>query len=117
MAESRLAKLRKIALVLPEAHEEFTWESPNFRVRNKIFVMAASDGSSISMKADPDERPALLENEDRFYLPPYVATKGWIGMHLTAGVAGEPVVLLAELVTTSYCIIAPKTLVRLVVAS
>jgi predicted DNA-binding protein (MmcQ/YjbR family) len=114
MAESRLAKLRKIALALPEATEEFTWESPNFRVRKKIFVMAAPDGSSISMKADPDERPALLENEARFYLPPYVATKGWIGMHLTAGVDWSEV---AELVTTSYCIIAPKTLARLVTSS
>jgi predicted DNA-binding protein (MmcQ/YjbR family) len=107
-----LAKLRKIALALPETHEELTWESPNFRVRKKIFVMAAPDGTTISMKADPDERPALLENGERFYLPPYVATKGWIGMRLTAGVDWNEV---AELVTTSYCIIAPKTLARRVV--
>ena len=109
-----MAKLRKIALALPETHEELTWETPNFRVRKKIFVMATAGGAGMSVKADPDERPALLENADRFYLPAYVASKGWIGMHLTTGVDWDEV---AELVTTSYCIIAPKTLARMVTAS
>jgi len=112
MAESRLARLRKIALALPETHEELTWEDhPTFRVRKKIFVIVAADGSSINLKADPDERPALLANEQRFYLPPYVGSKGWIGMYLTKGVDWAEV---AELVTTSYCMIAPKTLAKLV---
>ena len=77
-------------------------------------MIAAADGLSISMKADPDERPALLENAQRFYLPPYVGSKGWIGMHLGKGVDWNEV---AELVTTSYCMIAPKTLARSVMAS
>ena len=115
MADSRLAKLRKIALALPETHEELTWEvHPTFRVRKKIFVIVAEDHSTINVKADPEERPALLANTERFYLPPYVGSKGWIGIHLTAGVDWKEV---AELVTTSYCMIAPKTLARLVVAS
>ena len=115
MADVSLAKLRKIALALPETHEELTWEDhPTFRVRKKIFVIAAADGLSISMKADPDERPALLENAERFYLPPYVGSKGWIGMHLGKGVDWNEV---AELVTTSYCMIAPKTLARSVAGS
>ena len=110
MAESRLAKLRKIALALPETHEELTWEThATFRVRKKIFVIVSEDQSSINMKADPDERPALLANEERFYRPAYVGTKGWIGMRLTKGVDWNEV---AELVTTSYCMIAPKTLAR-----
>jgi predicted DNA-binding protein (MmcQ/YjbR family) len=114
MPESRVAKLRKIALALPETHEELTWEAhPTFRVRKKIFVIVAADHSSINMKADPDERPALLANEERFFLPAYVGSKGWIGMYLTKGVDWSEV---AELVTTSYCMIAPKTLAKLVYA-
>lgn len=112
MAESRLARLRKIALALPETHEELTWEThATFRVRKKIFVIVSEDQSSISLKADPDERPALLANEERFYLPAYVGSKGWVAMYLTKGVDWGEV---AELVTTSYCMIAPKTLARLV---
>ncbi len=59
---------------------------PTFRVgggRGKMFCIAAHDGSSIRVKADPAERPALLAHGDPFYVPPYVGSKGWIGMNST----------------------------------
>ena len=34
---AQLDRLREIAMALPEATEELTWEEVNFRVRNKIF--------------------------------------------------------------------------------
>src|SRR5688572_19903377 len=36
-----LARLRKLCLALPEAHEVEAWGEPTFRVRNKIFAMYA----------------------------------------------------------------------------
>jgi predicted DNA-binding protein (MmcQ/YjbR family) len=102
-------------LALPEAFEVEAWEHPTFRVgsgRGKIFCIAADDGSSMSLKADPIEREALLEQGDPFYVPAYVGHKGWIGVQLHAkGIDWEEV---AELIATSYCLVAPKLLAKTV---
>jgi predicted DNA-binding protein (MmcQ/YjbR family) len=108
-------RVRTLCLALPEAFELLAWEHPTFRVgsgRGKIFCIAAADGSTVSIKADPIEREALLAEGEPFYLPPYVGAKGWIGVQTERVDAGE----LAELIATSYCLIAPKRLARLVTA-
>src|SRR5207253_7706838 len=89
MAKSRTASLldrvRALCLALPEAYELETWDHPTFRVgggRGKIFCTAAIDGSSVTVKADPVERDALLSEAGPFFVPPYVGTKGWVGIAL-----------------------------------
>jgi len=80
-----LERVRKLCLALPEAFEIEAWEHPTFRVgggRGKMFCIAAEDGSSVRVKADPIEREALLEQGDPFYMPAYVGTKGWVGVQL-----------------------------------
>ena len=99
-------RIRRIALGLPEATEELTWDDVNFRVRKKIFCFPAADGMTV--KADPDELDALLA-DPRFEPAPYVGRFGWVTM--TAGDdpdLGE----MAELILTSYVLVAPKTLGR-----
>lgn len=99
-----------MCLALPEAYEEETWGSATFRVRKKIFAMAADhDGrATVSMKADRDEQRALLTHGDPYFLPAYVGSKGWIGIDLgSASVRWDEV---AELVRESYRLVAPKTL-------
>jgi predicted DNA-binding protein (MmcQ/YjbR family) len=102
-------RVRALCLALPEAFEVEAWEHPTFRVgsgRGKMFCIAAQDGSSVRLKADPIEREALLAQGEPFYLPPYVGHKGWVGVRLQEpGTDWEEV---AELIATSYCLIAPK---------
>jgi predicted DNA-binding protein (MmcQ/YjbR family) len=104
-------RVRTLCLKLPEALERETWEHPTFRVgggRGKIFCTARPDGASITLKADPVERDALLAEGDRFFVPPYVGDKGWVGVRLDRpGTDWEEI---AELIATSYCLIAPKRL-------
>jgi hypothetical protein len=45
-----------------------------------IFCTAAPDGSTITLKANPVEREALLAQGAPFYVPPYVGDKGWLGV-------------------------------------
>jgi predicted DNA-binding protein (MmcQ/YjbR family) len=60
------------------------------------------------VKADPVEREALLTQGEPFYFPPYVGSKGWLGIRLdNARTDWEEV---AELIATSYHLIAPKRL-------
>ena len=101
--------MREIALALPEATEELTWGTDiNFRVRKKIFAFPWH-GDGLTFKADPEEREALLA-DDRFTPARYLARGGWLTMDLTSGTIDWQEV--AELITTSYCLIAPKTLAR-----
>lgn len=100
--------MREIAIALPEVTEEVTWgEDLNFRVNKKIFLFPGE--TSMTVKADPDEREALLA-DPRFKLAAYVGRFGWVTMDVTAKKLDWDEV--AELITTSYRLIAPKRLVK-----
>lgn len=110
---SLIERVRALCLALPESFELEAWEHPTFRVgggRGKMFCVAAADGSSIRLKADPAEREALLAQGDPFYVPPYLGAKGWVGVALDPGHADWDEV--AELIATGYCLIAPKRLAK-----
>jgi len=107
-----LARLRTICLAFPEATEKsFGGHSaPSFRVMDKLFVILFEDGSGLTLKAAPGEQAMLVSADpDRFFVPAYVGSKGWVGVRLT-----QPVdwVEVAELVEDSYRLMAPKALVR-----
>jgi predicted DNA-binding protein (MmcQ/YjbR family) len=102
-----LERMRSLAMALPEATEELTWGTDiNFRVRKKIFAFPG-DGGSLTVKADRDELPALLD-DTRFSPAPYLARGGWVRMDLTSAPVDWDEV--DELIRTSYSLIAPKKL-------
>jgi predicted DNA-binding protein (MmcQ/YjbR family) len=106
-----IERIRRLCLALPESFELETWGHPTFRVGNgqgKIFCTAAVDGSSITVKAEPLEREALLDQGEPFYLPPYVGAKGWLGLRSDHPETDWEEV--AELIAISYCLVAPKRL-------
>jgi len=108
-----LERMRKLCLALPASFELEAWEHPTFRVgsgRGRIFCIAAADGSSLRLKADPLELEALLAQGEPFFVPAYVGNKGWVGI-----VCEHPDTdweEVAELIATSYCLVAPKRLAR-----
>jgi hypothetical protein len=106
-----LARLRAICLALPEAAEKQTWEIPTFRIRDKIFAMAHDPGT-VWCKA-PRGVQAILVGADpeRFFEPPYVGHRGWIGFRLDHGTDWDEV---AALIRRSYRMTAPKRLAVLV---
>jgi hypothetical protein len=107
-----LTRLRAICLALPEAIERETWGIPTFRVREKIFTMFTSDGGTPSLwcKAPPGAQTILIEAAPaRFFRPPYVGHKGWIGVRLDSAVDWNEV---ADLVLRSYQMTAPKRLLQ-----
>ena len=114
MAKRPLDRLRAICLKLSEAAEKETWDLPTFRVRDKIFVMAIIGETPLALwcKA-PTGSQAILIGADpqRFFVPPYVGHKGWVGMRLGKGVDWRDV---DALVTRSYRLTAPKRLAALV---
>jgi len=114
MPASPLARLRKLSLALPEAHEVEAWGEPTFRVRNKIFAMYAhakhhgGGRHAVWCKAAPVNQRLMVEAApDRFFVPPYVGPSGWIGVWLDGKIDWSE---LDELLRDSYRMIAPKKL-------
>jgi hypothetical protein len=104
-------RLRAICMALPEAVEKETWDIPTFRVRDKIFAMAHSP-ESFWCKAPRGVQTILVgAAPERFFIPPYVGHKGWIGVNFdTASDWAE----VEALVRRSYRLTAPKRLATLV---
>ena len=102
--------VRRICLGFPEATEKsFGGQvAPSFRVRDKLFVVVSEDGRSMTCKAPPGVQQVLVASDpDRFFVPPYVGSKGWVGVRLDGG---AELAELAELAEESYRLIAPKRL-------
>ena len=104
-------RLRAICLELPEATEKITWETPTFRVRDKIFALVSGgpNGSEVWLKGRTGDQEMLIAAApDKFFKPPYLGPKGWIGVRFNDETDWDEV---ADLVETSYRLIAPARLV------
>ena len=115
MPPGPLARLRRICLALPEAHEAVAWGEPTFRVKNKLFAMYASANThhgggrhAVWCKAGPGNQALMVAAApSRFFVPPYVGPAGWIGIWLDGKVDWPEV---AELMRDAYRLTAPKKL-------
>lgn len=114
--DTKFERLSKVCLALPEATREMMGDHAAFKVRKKVFVYFLNnhhgDGIvSVACKVLPGDNAALAKsNPSRFYLPAYVGPRGWVALRLDVGKVDWSEV--AELVTTSYRLVAPKTLTR-----
>ena len=109
------ARLRELCLALPEAYEERAWKGTRWMVRKKTFahVLGVEDdtsGSSVVLAFRSEgEELEVLRNVGH----PFVVL-GWgrdaLGLVLDANTDWDEV---RELLTESYCVMAPKKLVAL----
>ena len=112
--QERLARLEEICLSLPGAVREEKGEHFAFLAGKKIFAYYVDNhhGDGIAglwCKVLPGENQLLVQADPRkFYLPAYVASRGWVGLRLDfASVDWKEV---KELVRGSYLQVAPKKL-------
>jgi len=110
VTQTILSRLRAICLDLPGAVEKETWDAPTFRIRDRIFAMvhATNGRPGVWCKAPAGVQTILTEADpQRFFSPPYVGPKGWIGVWLDGPIDWEE---MAELIGRSYRMTAPKRL-------
>lgn len=112
-----LAEVRRICLALPEVSERLSHGSPTFFVQGrKTFVMYLDDhhgdGRLALWCAAADGVQAMLveEEPDRFFVPPYVGHRGWIGVRLDRDLDWDEI---AGVASDAYRQVAPKRLVDL----
>ncbi len=116
---ARLQKLREICLTLPEVSERLSHGAPAWFVREKKtlanFWDNHHDDGLVAMwcAAPPGVQEELVETEpDRFYRPPYVGHRGWLGVRLDLAAADMDWDEIAGIVAESFRCVAPKTLVK-----
>jgi len=111
-----LGKLRTICLALPETTERLSHGAPTFFVRDKrAFLMVLTnhhgDGRFAVWCAAPTGMQAMLVEADpeRFFVPPYVGHRGWLGVRLDRGIHWDE---LTGIVEDAYADVAPPNLVE-----
>ena len=111
-----LARLRAICASLPEVTERPSHGTPTFFVRDKsAFVYAWLEGHHdhtfphLWCAAPPGAQEAMVAADpDRFFRPPYVGHRGWLGVRLDRRVDWDEV---SELCEDAYRTVAPARLV------
>lgn len=113
---SNMARLEATALALPEAQRvniEAWGDHPTFRVRNKNFVFCDSDATHLTVKLPGEEAAALVATREGAEPAGYgLGRSGWVALELKDPLPAAEWEEIAELVETSYRLVAPKTLVR-----
>jgi hypothetical protein len=111
-----LERLRQVCLALPETSERLSHGAPTFFVRGKrAFLMVLTDHHgdgrfAIWCAAPPEMQGMLVEADpERFFVPPYVGHRGWLGVRLDRGVDWNELAGIAE---DAYAEVAPRRLVE-----
>ena len=114
--ERTLRRLREICLALPETSERLSHGAPTFFVREKrAFLMVLTnhhgDGRFAIWCAAADGMQRMLVEADpeRFFVPPYVGHRGWLGVRLDCALDWDEVAGIAE---DAYAEVAPAKLVE-----
>jgi hypothetical protein len=114
--ERVLRRIRAICLALPEVSERLSHGAPTFFVRGKkAFLMVLTDhhgdGRFAIWCAAPTGMQSMLVEADpeRFFVPPYVGHRGWLGVRLDRGIHWDELEGIAE---DAYAEVAPARLVE-----
>ena len=116
-ADDALDTLRALCVALPQVTERLSHGEPAWFVRDKkTFVMYADhhhDERLAFWCAAPEGAQAILIGADpvRFFRPPYVGVRGWLGIYLDVPQDWDE---LAVLVRDAYLTVAPRKLAALV---
>lgn len=110
--EGSLERLRRICLGLPETTDRLSHGEPTWFVRDKkVFVMFANhhhdDRVAFWCAAPAGAQKAMIESDpERFFRPPYVGHRGWLGVRLDVDVDWDEV---ARIVGDGYAMIEATT--------
>ncbi len=86
--EKHLRRVRHICNALPETVEKLSHGEPTFFVGKKVFAMCSNnhhnDGHiAVWLPAAIGIQAMLIEaSPEKFYKPPYVGVRGWVGIEL-----------------------------------
>ncbi len=111
-----LTEVRALCLALPETSERPSQGEPTFFIRGKRSFATVWDdhhGSgrfALICAAPPGMQATLVEADpERFFVPPYVGHRGWLGVRLDRGFRRDEI---AGIVEDAYAEVAPPAVLR-----
>lgn len=115
---THMERLEAMVARLPEAQRvdiEAWGGEPTFRVRGKNFVFAAHDASGISVKLPDEEAAAVVATDEGAEPTGYgLGRHGWVSVQIGRRPSQARWQQVEEWVRTSYTMVAPKKLARVV---
>ena len=88
LGEEHIHRVRRICASLPGTSEKLSHGEPTFFTSKKVFAMCATnhhnDGHiAVWIPAAPGYQAMLIQTwPEKFFKPPYVGVKGWVGIEL-----------------------------------
>ncbi len=111
-----LDMVRQIALAMPEVSERLSHGAPSFFIREKKTLCNVHNDHhgagwlALWVPAPQGVQDELVRLEpDRFFVPPYVGPRGWVGLRLDIEPDPDEI---KDMLVEAYRTVAPKTLVR-----
>ena len=119
MAVANMERLEQIVSRLPEAVrvDIEAWDGePTFRVNGKNFIFTDPEARGISVKLPHDEAAAVVATDSNAEPTGYgLGRHGWISIKIGSRTSDKRWREIEEWVRTSYTLVAPKRLARLVI--
>lgn len=116
MTDGLAEQLGAVCLALPEVTERLSHGAPSFFVKDKrCFVMVLTDHHgdgrfAIWCAAGDGVQGMLVEADpEKFFRPPYVGGRGWLGVRLDLGLDWDE---LAGILEDAYAEVAPAKLLE-----
>jgi hypothetical protein len=110
-ASDPIERLREICLALPGATEKIAWGEPTFRVGGKLFAQVdnhhhGAEHVAVWLAMPLGGQEGLVyADPTRFFVPPYVGKRGWVGVRIDGRPNWRKV---EELVREAHACIAPR---------
>jgi predicted DNA-binding protein (MmcQ/YjbR family) len=114
-----MPRLERIVARLPEAQrvDVEAWDDePTFRVRGKTFIFTDPKVRALSVKLSKEEAAAVVATDPLAEPTGYgLGRSGWISVQVGKG-GRDRWALVEEWVRTSYTLVAPRSLARIILA-
>lgn len=115
---TRMKRLEGIVAELPDAERVDIEEwggHPTFRVRGKNFVFCDQDAGHLTVKLAHDEAAAVVATDPATEPAGYgLGRHGWVAISVPSDADDARWIQLREWIRTSYTLVAPRSLARIV---
>ena len=115
---TNMDRLEEIVARLPQAEriDVAAWDGePTFRVHGKTFIFSSPDASGISVKLPKEEAAAVVATDPKADPTGYgLGRHGWISVSIPTTTSAKRWREIEEWIRTSYTLVAPNKLARLV---
>jgi len=109
VSEAPIERVRRLCVAWPDVTERLRHGEPSWFVRDRRSIATGADRHhddrvALWIAAPPGARDPLIDADpERYFIPPYVGHRGWIGVYLDVEVDWDKV---EELIANAYHTVA-----------